>query len=78
MRGADGVPIADRRHRLRLYPRCFVGADAVAWLAANEGLRHEEAVALGELLVERNLLHHVLDEHTFRDGIHFYRFRADD
>lgn len=78
MRGQDGVPIADRRHRLRRYPRCFVGADAIAWLVANEGLRHDEAVAVGELMVERNLLHHVLDEHTFHDGNLFYRFRADD
>ena len=78
MRAAGGVPIADRRHRLRLYPRCFVGADAIAWLVENEGLRHDEAVAVGELMVERNLLHHVLDEHTFRDGNLFYRFRADD
>lgn len=78
MRGPSGVPIADRRHRLRAYPRCFIGADAVAWLVRNEGLRRDQAVAIGELLVERNLLHHVLDEHTFHDDALFYRFRADD
>ena len=78
MRAPSGVEICDRRHRLRVYPRCFVGADAVAWLVRNEGLRHDQAIAVGELLVERNLLHHVLDEHTFHDDALFYRFRADD
>lgn len=78
MRGPEGVAIADRRHRLRLYPRCFVGSDAVAWLVRHEGLPHDQAVAVGQLLVERNLLHHVLDEHTFHDDALFYRFRADE
>jgi potassium-dependent mechanosensitive channel len=78
MRGPSGLAIGDRRHRLRVYPRCFVGSDAVGWLVRHEGLRREQAVAVGELLVERNLLHHVLDEHTFHDDALFYRFRADD
>ena len=78
MRAPSGVEICDRRHRLRVYPRCFVGSDAVAWLVRNEGLRHDQAIAVGELLVERNLVHHVLDEHTFHDDALFYRFRADD
>jgi small-conductance mechanosensitive channel len=78
MRGPAGVPIADRRHRFRVYPRCFVGSDAVAWLVRHADLRRDQAVAVGQLLVERNLLHHVLDEHTFHDDALFYRFRADD
>ena len=78
MRGPSGLAITDRRHRLRLYGRCFVGREAVDWLVREEGLPREQAVALGQLLVERNLLHHVLDEHTFRDGSLFYRFRVDD
>lgn len=78
MHGPSGVEIVDRRHRLRLYPRCFVGHEAVAWMVREEGLGREQAVQVGRLLVERNLLHHVLDEHTFQDDALFYRFRADD
>jgi potassium efflux system protein len=78
MRGPEGVPILDRRHRLRLYPRCFTGRDAVSWLARSEGIARDRAVELGRLLIERNLVHHVLDEHTFHDDTLFYRFRADD
>jgi small-conductance mechanosensitive channel len=78
MRGADGVAIADRRHLLSLYPRCFVGADAVDWLMRTEDLARDEAIRLGQRLVDRGLLHHVLDEHPFRDGPLFYRFYADE
>jgi small-conductance mechanosensitive channel len=78
MRGAGGVPIRDRRHRLVRHPRSFVGHEATAWLMEREGLTRDEAVALGQRLVESGTLHHVLDEHGFRDGPYFYRFRADE
>jgi small-conductance mechanosensitive channel len=78
MRGADGVAVQDRRHLLTLHPRCFVGREAVDWLVAHEGLTRAEAMALGERLVALGLIHHVLDEHGFRDAHLFYRFRADD
>jgi hypothetical protein len=78
MRGAEGVPIADRRHLLAVHPRCFVGREAVDWLVRREALTRGEAVVLGQRLVDRGVLHHVLDEHGFRDGYFFYRFRADE
>lgn len=78
MRGAGGVAIEDRRYRLNLYPRCFVGSEAVDWLERSEGLSRKEAVRLGCRMVERGLFHHVLDEHTFADANYFYRFRADE
>jgi potassium-dependent mechanosensitive channel len=78
MRGPDGVTILDRRHLLRSYPKCFVGSEAVDWLVRNEGLTRDEATHVGKLLVDRGEVHHVLDEHTFRDGRLFFRFRVDD
>jgi hypothetical protein len=78
MRGRDGVARLDRRYRLRLYPCCFVGHEAVDWLVRCEGLTRDQAVSVGRLLIERNLLHHVLDEHTFHDTARFYRFRRDE
>ena len=54
------------------------GREGVDWLVHCEGMTREQAVAVGQMLVERNLLHHVLDEHTFHDDALFYRFRADD
>ncbi len=78
MHGPGGLVIADRRHHLALYRRCFVGREAVDWLVAREGLTRDEAVRLGQRLVEHGLVHHVLDEHPFRDAPFFYRFRADE
>lgn len=78
MRGPDGLDIVDRRHHLRVYPRCFLGREAVDWLVRNEGISRERAVALGRMLVDHDILHHVLDEHGFHDDDFFYRFRSDD
>ncbi len=78
MRSTEGIPIVDRRHLLTVYPRCFVGREVVDWMTRAEGLTRAEAVAVGQLLVDRGIVHHVLDEHGFKDGSFFYRFRADD
>jgi hypothetical protein len=78
MRGEGGVAIADRRHLLTVYPRCFVGSEAVDWLVEQLDLTRAEAVALGERLVECGDVRHVLDEHGFRDGRFFYRFVGED
>jgi small-conductance mechanosensitive channel len=77
MRATGGVAIADRRHLFAVYPGSFVGREAVDWLVRHEGLTRGEAVRLGQRLVDRGAVRHVLDEHGFRDGHFFYRFGAD-
>lgn len=74
MRSEGGIEIRDRRHRLTHYRSCFVGREAVDWLVSNQGMTRQEAVQVGQLLLERSHLHHVLDEHPFLDGYLFYRF----
>jgi small-conductance mechanosensitive channel len=78
MRGANGLAIHDRRHLLSTYPKCFVGTEAVDWMIRARDLTRPEAVNLGQTLVDRGIIHHVLDEHPFRDGHYFYRFYADE
>jgi small-conductance mechanosensitive channel len=78
MRGAGGVTVSDRRHLLNHYPKCFVGSEAVSWMVREEGLTRDEALTLGRILVERGIIHHVLDEHGFEDAAYFYRFYADE
>jgi potassium-dependent mechanosensitive channel len=77
MRGADGVPVGDRRHLLTVYRQCFVGRDAVDWMTRALGLTRKEAAELGQLLMDRGAVRHVLDEHGFRDASLFYRFVED-
>lgn len=74
MRGDGGVEVVDRRHLFTVYRCCFVGREAVSWLSEQLDLSRADAVQLGERLVERGDVRHVLDEQPFRDGNFFYRF----
>jgi len=75
---ADGLAIGDRSYMGKTYPRCFVGSEAVDWLARTCGLTRGAAEGIGQSLVELGALHHVVDEHGFIDGNFFYRFREDE
>lgn len=74
MQGAEGVEIKDRWYRKNLYPACFIGAEAVDWLMRTQNCQKDEAIALGQLLCDRALIHHVSDDLSFMDGYQFYRF----
>ncbi len=78
MRGPEGIEIRDRRYRLNIYPACFIGSEAVDWLVQKHNCTREEAIELGQILIERSIIHHVVDQHPFKDGYFFYRFYADE
>ncbi len=74
----SAVPIRDRKYRGHSYQQCFVGAAAVSWMRQTWALSQNEALTLGERLLELFVIHHVLEEHHFRDGTFFYRFCEDE
>ncbi|XP_068750320.1 DEP domain-containing mTOR-interacting protein-like isoform X1 [Montipora capricornis] len=75
----DPVMIRDRRYHLRTYPCCFVGRDLVDWLIQNgEANSRAGAVQCMNVLFENSIIHHVCDDHHFKDEMLFYRFRRDD
>ena len=78
MRGRDGLDIKTRRHQLKLYKRCFVGSEAVDWLVNQLNISRAKAVAVGQKLIDKKVIHHVSDEHTFKDEFLFYRFYEDE
>jgi hypothetical protein len=78
MRDIGGIKIKDRRYRLTVYPRCFIGSEATTWLVRRFFVAEAEAVKLGQRLIEAKLLHHVTDSHPFEDGYFFYRFYWDE
>ena len=78
MRGAGGVEVAARRYLLKSYPKCFIGTEAVDWLALNYRLSRPLAVKLGERMVAAGIFHHVSDDHDFKDGDFFFRYFADE
>ncbi|MEL6439300.1 MAG: hypothetical protein AAFQ80_08625 [Cyanobacteria bacterium J06621_8] len=78
MHSEQGVEIKTRRHRLKLYQSCFLGSEAVDWIAAKTKLSKEDALTIGQKMIDKGLFHHVLDEHKFKDEALFYRFIADE
>lgn len=69
----DWLDIQDRRWLLTTYPSCFVGREAVSRIAAGLSCSRDEAVALGQALLELGLVVHVMQEHPFLDDDFFYR-----
>lgn len=78
MRGEDGVEIKDRRYGFNVYVKCFVGSDAVKWLMRTQKSGIKAAISIGQLLINRGIIHHVLDDHDFKNEHLFYRFYLDE
>ena len=78
MHSEKGVEIKTRRQKLKLYQRCFLGNEAVDWIVDKTKLSREDAVVLGQKMIDKGLFHHVLDEHKFKDEELFYRFHQDE
>ena len=78
MRSRSGISIEDRRHKLKVYPKCFIGTEAVDWLLNNTNLMPHEAIRVGQRMLERHIIHHVLDEQDFENNHFFYRFYVDE
>uniref|UniRef100_A0A8C3AFF6 Phosphatidylinositol-3,4,5-trisphosphate dependent Rac exchange factor 1 n=1 Tax=Cyclopterus lumpus TaxID=8103 RepID=A0A8C3AFF6_CYCLU len=71
--------IKDRRRKLSIVPKCFMGNEFVSWLIDNgEISKPDEGVNLGQALLENGIIHHVSDKHQFKNEQVLYRFRYDD
>eukprot|EP00937_MAST-01D_sp_MAST-1D-sp2_P002656 g2656.t1 len=75
---ADPRLARTRRHRLKRYPDCMTGQDAVTWLVReHKAVSREEATQIGANMLFHNLLHHVTHEHSFQDDTYFYAFNRE-
>ncbi len=73
------VDVRDRKYGLppRTYPHCFVGTEAVAaMIVAGIAASEEDAVHIGNLLLDAGVFQHVQKEHRFKNEYLFYRFAA--
>lgn len=76
---SDPSLIQDRRYRLRAYQKCFVGNEAVSWVLKHKDVTERSAaVQMMNVLMKYNVIHHVYDDHLFKDEMLFFRFRVDD
>eukprot|EP00252_Welwitschia_mirabilis_P004077 TRINITY_DN14268_c0_g1_i1.p1 TRINITY_DN14268_c0_g1~~TRINITY_DN14268_c0_g1_i1.p1 ORF type:complete len:794 (-),score=167.22 TRINITY_DN14268_c0_g1_i1:557-2938(-) len=74
----ESLVIKDRFYKMRLFSRCFVGSEAVDFIAEDQLLERDEAVDFGRKLAQKHFFHHVLEENVFEDGNHLYRFMEHD
>ena len=75
------VDIRDRKYGIppKTYTKCFVGSEAVERMVAEGIASHEEdAVHIGNMMLNAGVIHHVLDAHAFKNENLFYRFLADE
>lgn len=72
------VDVRDRKYRLSTYCRTFVGEHAVSALVVGGVARNrEDAVRLGQELLDAGVIEHCVREHNFSDAMLFYRFIED-
>ncbi len=75
------LDIQDRKYGFppKTYKKCFVGEDAVArMIAENVAADREDALRIGNLLLNAGVFHHVQYAHEFKDEYLFYRFATDE
>lgn len=74
LQSEKGIQMLDRRWHLKLHYNCFTGFDLTSWLQANfrDVETREEAVHLGNELLNKGLFVHVQRRHPFRDGNFFF------
>jgi hypothetical protein len=79
LQGERGIPMLDRRWHWRLHYNCFLGSDLTSWLLSNfrDIETRDEAVDLGNQLMNKGLFQHVQKRHQFRDGQFFFQIAAE-
>eukprot|EP00123_Amoebidium_parasiticum_P021753 comp73140_c0_seq1/m.48180 comp73140_c0_seq1/g.48180 ORF comp73140_c0_seq1/g.48180 comp73140_c0_seq1/m.48180 type:complete len:267 (-) comp73140_c0_seq1:371-1171(-) len=71
----ERLDIRNRKYRFVTYRDCFVGCEAVSAMIDNGYAQdREDAIRLGNLLVQEGYIEHVTKDHTFKDDKLFYRF----
>ena len=70
------LDVKDRTYRMKTYPACFVGSEAVDYMVENQlATSRQDAVKIGRELLELGHFDHVVREHDFKDEFLFYHFK---
>ena len=73
-----GVAQRDRRWFTQLHLKCFRGDEMTNWLLGvfKDLETREDAVALGNEIMNKDIFTHVRGKHEFRDGNYFYQIKS--
>ncbi|KAI3819821.1 hypothetical protein L1987_13673 [Smallanthus sonchifolius] len=72
------IVVKDRFYKFRRVTNCFLGSEAVDFLSEDQFLEREGAIEFARKLAKELFFRHVLEENTFEDGNHLYRFLDQD
>ncbi|CAD7699825.1 unnamed protein product [Ostreobium quekettii] len=73
----SGLQVKDRTHNFKKYPACFTGKEAVAFFMAKKYAQTEEdAIKLGNCIMEMGVFEHVTRDHELKNEGLFYRFSS--
>jgi Domain found in Dishevelled, Egl-10, and Pleckstrin (DEP) len=73
---ATGFDRQDRSYLGTTYPNCFVGNEALNWFAVR-GYSTNEAMSIGQRLLDLSIITHVTNDHPFKASNLFYRFTTE-
>eukprot|EP00923_Selenidium_pygospionis_P033160 GHVN01058228.1.p1 GENE.GHVN01058228.1~~GHVN01058228.1.p1 ORF type:complete len:517 (-),score=47.27 GHVN01058228.1:2141-3691(-) len=71
----ETLDIKTRYYYMRGYKSCFVGSDFVALMIERFSVGREKAKRFGDELFNKDVFHHVCNEHSFEDDYLFYRLQ---
>jgi hypothetical protein len=75
MAECEMVQVKDRGFFMNLFPLCFLGREAVAWMVAAGHARSQvDAVRLGNAMIHAGAIKHVNDSCTFENSYQFYQY----
>lgn len=66
------LPRKEMPYNLTIYTNCFTGASAVDAIKNSYDCTEEEAIAFGQQLEKRQMLHHVVNDHAFSNSKDYY------
>ena len=77
----DGYPAqrflnCELTHRLHLHS--IADTETVDWIVENIKIDRAKAIKVCQKLIDKKIIHHVTDDHDFKDEPLFYRFYADE
>jgi hypothetical protein len=78
MRSSDSLEVKNRMINFKIYPKSFVGSEAVDYISKLVKISRTDAVAIGQKLVDKKLIRDFSDRNSFRDENVFYRFGSED
>jgi len=71
--------IKDRTYFLKKHHKCFIGSEAVTFFLTTHYCNTiPQAIALGQQLMDCDYIHHVTDDHPFKNENLYYRFRENE